>query len=83
MASRIRLADDLNNATADDIWADAARHFQTYHQDPVLTRRGDRVFVNSRALLFYYQNRLEGYGLEAWSGLTPGLDKWHRNVWRG
>ena len=45
--------------------------------------RGDRVFVNSRALLFYYQNRLEGYGLEAWSGLTPGLDKWHRNVWRG
>jgi len=83
MASRIRLADELMHATADDIWTDAARHFQTYHQEPVLTRRGDRVFVNSRALLFYYQNRLEGYGLEAWSGLTPGLDKWHRNVWRG
>ena len=55
MSSRIRLSDDILNATTDDIWTDAARHFQTYHQEPVLTRRGDRVFVNSRALLFYYQ----------------------------
>jgi len=82
-ASRIRLAPELLNGSADDIWTDAARHFQTYHREPVLTRRGDRVFVNSRALLFYYQNRLEGYGLEAWSGLSPGLDRYHRNVGRG
>ena len=27
MSSRIRLSDDILNATTDDIWTDAARHF--------------------------------------------------------
>lgn len=42
----------------------ALRHFGTYHTNPVLTRRGDRVFSEDMKLLFYYSNRLRGYGLE-------------------
>ncbi len=42
----------------------ALRHFGTYHANPVLTRRGDRVFSEDMKLLYYYSNRLRGYGLE-------------------
>jgi hypothetical protein len=42
----------------------ALRHFGTYHSQPVLTRRGDRVFCLDMKLLFFYSNRLRGYGLE-------------------
>jgi len=42
----------------------ALRHFGTYHAKPVLARRGDRVFSEDMKLLFYYSNRLRGYGLE-------------------
>ncbi len=42
----------------------ALRHFGTYHTKPVLARRGDRVFSEDMKLLFYYSNRLRGYGLE-------------------
>lgn len=42
----------------------ALRHFGTYHARPVIVRRGDRVFAEDMKLLFYYSNRLRGYGLE-------------------
>ena len=42
----------------------ALRHFGTYHAKPVIVRRGDRVFAEDMKLLFYYSNRLRGYGLE-------------------
>ncbi len=43
----------------------ALRHFGTYHGDPVMVRRGDRVFAEDMKLLLYYSNRVRGYGLEA------------------
>jgi hypothetical protein len=42
----------------------ALRHVGTYHDKAVITRRGDRVFSEDMKLLFYYSNRLRGYGLE-------------------
>lgn len=42
----------------------ALRHFGTYHAHPVLARRGDRAFTEDAQLLYYYSNRLRGYGLE-------------------
>lgn len=42
----------------------ALRHFGTYHQKPVMVRRGDRVFCEDMKLLLFYSNRLRGYGLE-------------------
>jgi glycerol-3-phosphate O-acyltransferase len=42
----------------------ALRHFGTYHSQPVLARRGDRVFCHDMKLLHFYSNRLRGYGLE-------------------
>jgi glycerol-3-phosphate O-acyltransferase len=40
---------------------DALRHFGTYHHEPVLRRRGDRVFSEHMNLLLYYRNRLVCY----------------------
>ncbi|MBI5499632.1 MAG: 1-acyl-sn-glycerol-3-phosphate acyltransferase [Deltaproteobacteria bacterium] len=43
---------------------DGLRYFGTYHTDPVLARRGDRLFPGDLTLLYYYRNRLGGFGLE-------------------
>jgi glycerol-3-phosphate O-acyltransferase len=40
------------------------RYFGTYHAEPVLSRRGDRLFPGDLTLLYYYRNRLAGFGLE-------------------
>jgi glycerol-3-phosphate O-acyltransferase len=45
--------------------ADGLKYFGTYHTREVLARRGDRLFPGDMKLLFYYHNRLTGYGLEA------------------
>lgn len=43
---------------------DGLRYFGTYHAAPVLARRGDRLFPGDMTLLYYYRNRLDGYGLD-------------------
>ncbi len=48
---------------ADALVTSALRTFATYHPRPVLSRDGDCVVVGDAALLFYYRNRLDGYGL--------------------
>lgn len=55
-------ATQVGNATV--IVQTALRHFGTYHDKPVIVRRGDRVFSEDMKLLYYYSNRLRGYGLE-------------------
>jgi glycerol-3-phosphate O-acyltransferase len=45
--------------------------FRTYHATPVLERRGDRIFASNPNLLFYYRNRLEGYGLRGEEPMFP------------
>ena len=63
---------------AEDLVSDGLRHFQIYHRRPAAVRRGDRLVPRDRALLFYYQNRLEGYDLEAAVGLGHALSADHR-----
>jgi len=50
---------------------DGLRYFGTYHTEPVLARRGDRLFPGEATLLYYYRNRLGGYGLE--TAIDPRL----------
>lgn len=81
MASQqqIRLSPILETGDAEEIIADGMRHFATYHRTPAVLRKGDRLFVGHRSLLFYYQNRLEGY---AWGdgllAMPPALAADHR-----
>jgi glycerol-3-phosphate O-acyltransferase len=44
---------------------DGLRYFATYHDHEVVYRRGDRLFPGDLKLLYYYRNRLDGYGLDA------------------
>lgn len=76
----ISLGPVVERAQADDIVADALKHFSTYHQEAALTRKGDRVFPTDRALLLYYSNRLEGYRFERSLGLRPALTPDHRSI---
>lgn len=41
----------------------ALRTFATYHERPVLTREDGKLWVGDPALLAYYRNRLDGFGL--------------------
>jgi len=61
----------VQSGDAAAILQQALRHFGTYHARPVMERRGDRVFCEDMKLLFFYSNRLRGYGLE--KELEPAL----------
>jgi glycerol-3-phosphate O-acyltransferase len=76
----VRLAPLLEHGSADDVVAEALKHFSTYHTRAALTRRGDRLFPTERGLLFYYSNRLEGFRLERGLGLKPALSADHRSL---
>lgn len=78
----VRLAPIVESGHADDVVADGLAHFALFHSRAAATRRGDRVFATDRALLFYYQNRLEGYRLERNSDLPPALSPDHRALGR-
>ncbi|MEK7703429.1 MAG: 1-acyl-sn-glycerol-3-phosphate acyltransferase [Myxococcota bacterium] len=62
-SGRLRLSPDLQATAADEVVADGLKHFATYHTKAAATRRGDRVFADDRALLYYYANRVDGYEL--------------------
>ncbi len=49
--------------TPEGVLEAALRTFATYHATKVVERRGDMIHVGDPHLLFYYRNRLEGYGL--------------------
>lgn len=63
MDESIRLHELLWRASPDEILSDALRTFGTYHTVPVLERRAARIAIGDVKLLFYYSNRLAGYGL--------------------
>ncbi|MEW5850589.1 MAG: 1-acyl-sn-glycerol-3-phosphate acyltransferase [Myxococcota bacterium] len=79
----VRLGPVVDHGTAEDVVADGLRHFAIYHTEAAATRRGDRIFPTDRALLFYYQNRLEGYRLEREEGIKPALAPDHKSLYRG
>lgn len=62
-ADRIRLSEVVANAELGDFMRAALRNFGTYHHRPVVERRGIRLHVGDAKLLFYYRNRLDGYGM--------------------
>lgn len=76
----IRLSPLLETGATEDVIADGIAHFSTYHKRAAARRRGDRLFAIDRPLLFYYQNRLEGYRLERSIGLAPTLGDDHRSL---
>jgi len=64
-AGELRLGSSVSGREAPEVIADALKHFGVYHSRPVAVRRGDRVFADEMNLLYYYRNRLHGYGIEA------------------
>ncbi|MDX2088784.1 MAG: 1-acyl-sn-glycerol-3-phosphate acyltransferase [Kofleriaceae bacterium] len=59
---KIHLDEGLG-ASAGDVVARGLEGLGTYHATPVALRRGAQIVVLDADLLFYYRNRLEGYGL--------------------
>lgn len=39
------------------------KHLAIYHTNPVLEKRGDKIFVTDAKLLYYYRNRVKNYEL--------------------
>ncbi len=63
-ADRIQVDGRLDASDGATVADRALRAFGTYHSRPVLKRRGDRIYPQHMQLLYYYHNRLVGYGLE-------------------
>lgn len=59
----LALSPELRAASVDQVMASAVATLSSYHSVPALTRRGGSLRVGDPALLFYYRNRLDGYGL--------------------
>jgi glycerol-3-phosphate O-acyltransferase len=64
-AGRLRLEERVRRERPDDLILMALRALGTYHTRPALARAGDRIQSRDRKLLYYYRNRLTGYGLES------------------
>ena len=66
-ADELRLSAAVREAAAvrdvSAVMRAALRSFGTYHTRAVVERRGVRLHVMDSKLLFYYRNRLDGYGL--------------------
>ncbi len=74
----VRQSASVAGLGAEDLISEGLHHFNTYHRAPAAQRRGDRIVARDRGLLFFYQNRLEGYGLEDLHHLSPTLSPDHR-----
>lgn len=60
---RIQLGPLVDEGSAETVLLRTQRSLASYHARPVLEREGDVLRVGDPNLLFYYRNRLEGYGL--------------------
>lgn len=58
-------------AGPEEVLEQGLRCFATYHGFPVLSARGEAVVVGDASLLYFYRNRLEGYGLLSAPSLLP------------
>lgn len=61
---QIRLEPLLHTQTPADVLDQSLRFFGSYHTSAVLFQQGDRLRSQALELLFYYQNRLDGYPLK-------------------
>ncbi len=63
---RVRLDEDLDGLPAEDILALALKYFGSYYSgNPAIERKGNRLFARQMNLLYYYSNRLQGYGINS------------------
>jgi glycerol-3-phosphate O-acyltransferase len=61
----LEMSDEIARGEPTRIIQEGLRHFGSYHRGGVISRRGDRLFPNDMNLIYYYHNRLSGYGLES------------------
>ena len=59
----IRLSRTVGSGNLPEIMRRALKSFGIYHTTPVIQRKGARLYVGDGNLIFYYRNRLDGYGL--------------------
>lgn len=71
-AGGILLGRSVETGGATEVMREGLRTFGSYHVRPVVERRGVRLHVHEPNLLFYYRNRLEGYGLLGAPDLLAG-----------
>lgn len=59
---RIQASRRVGQWNAEEVVRVGLKTFSTYHTTPVLLRKGVRLHVGDANLLYYYRNRLLGYG---------------------
>lgn len=57
------LAPELHADALDAVLEDGTRTLEAYHREPVLVRDDGALRIGDPTLLFYYRNRLDGFGL--------------------
>jgi glycerol-3-phosphate O-acyltransferase len=60
---RIRVDRTVGRGDTVLMMGEALAHFQSFHQHPAIVRHGDRLHHVDRNLIYYYRNRLTGFGL--------------------
>ncbi len=60
---RIRMDRTVGRADTVLMMGEALAHFQSFHQQPAIVRHGDRLHHVDRNLIYYYRNRLTGFGI--------------------
>lgn len=78
-AGRIRLAQDVSTLDVASLARRGAEILAMYHRTPVLVGRQTGYEVGAPNLLYFYGNRLVGYGLEAAAkaGVAPVVEPVH------
>jgi glycerol-3-phosphate O-acyltransferase len=76
----IHTAPGLTEVPPAEMLQQALETFQTYHGARLVERSGDELRIVDPELLFYYRNRLEGYGLlgarDILGSFTAGPRRW-------
>ncbi|MFT4785474.1 MAG: glycerol-3-phosphate O-acyltransferase, partial [Cyclobacteriaceae bacterium] len=60
---KVGIAEHMNDKAEDSI-KDGLQNVGMYHAKRPLIRKGDSIIIQDPGTLYYYHNRLEGYGLE-------------------
>lgn len=61
---KIRMDRTVGRADTVLMMGEALAHFQSFHQHPAIVRHGDRLYHVDRNLIYYYRNRLTGFGMK-------------------
>lgn len=74
-AGRIQMAQDLYRPNVEAWVRHGVAHLGAFHGNAVLKIDGDVVISDDMGLLYYYRNRLTGYGLSQWGLMGSGKSK--------